>query len=49
MEKKVKWDIKPFNVRNASAAEYRAANELDNRMRAEYLPDDPPLNVAKSA
>jgi mycothiol synthase len=37
------WHITPFDVRNASAAEYRAANELDNRIRAEYLPDDPPI------
>ena len=37
------WHIMPFDVRNASAAEYRAANELDNRIRAEYLPDDPPI------
>jgi mycothiol synthase len=37
------WRISPFDVRNASAAEYRAANELGNRIRAEYLPDDPPI------
>ena len=37
------WHITPFDVRNASAAEYRAANELDNRIRAEYLPEDPPI------
>jgi len=37
------WHIKPFDVRNASEAEYRAANELQNTMRAETLPDDPPI------
>ena len=37
------WRITPFDVRNASAEEYRAANELENRIRAEYLPDDPPI------
>lgn len=37
------WHIKPFDVKNASEAEYRAANELRNRMRAETLPDDPPI------
>ena len=37
------WHIRPFDVRNASAAEYRAANELGNRIRAEYLPGDPPI------
>jgi mycothiol synthase len=37
------WHITPFDVRNASAAEYRAANELGNRIRAEYLPGDPPI------
>lgn len=37
------WNLKPFDVRRASAEEYRAANELNNRMRAEYLPDDPPI------
>jgi len=39
----LRLEIKPFDVRNASAEEYRAANELDNRIRAEYLPDDPPI------
>jgi len=40
---KPNWRITPFYVRNASAEEYRAANELGNRIRAEYLPDDPPI------
>ena len=37
------WHIKPFDVKNASPAEYRAANELQNILRAETLPDDPPI------
>jgi mycothiol synthase len=39
----LRLEIKPFDVRNASAAEYRAANALSNRIRAEQLPDDPPI------
>ena len=37
------WHIKPFDVKNASPAEYRAANELQNILRAETLPDDQPI------
>jgi GNAT superfamily N-acetyltransferase len=37
------WQIAPIDVRNASAEEYRAASELNNRIRAETLPDDPPI------
>lgn len=37
------WHIKPFDVRNAGEAEYRAANVLENQIRAEMLPDDPPI------
>ncbi len=37
--------IKLFDIRNATQAEYRAANELQNRIRAERLPDDPPIPV----
>ncbi len=37
------YPIKPFNVKNASEAEYRAANIFGNQMRAEQLPDDPPI------
>ena len=35
--------IKPFNVKNASDEEYRIANGLSNLMRAEQLPNDPPI------
>jgi mycothiol synthase len=37
------WHITSFDVRNASVKEYRAANELFNTLRAETLPDDPPI------
>lgn len=37
------WQIESFDVRNASTHEYRAANDLTNRIRAEMLPDDPPI------
>ncbi len=35
--------IKPFDVKNASAEEYRVANIFFNQMRAEQLPNDPPM------
>lgn len=35
--------IKPFDVRNAGAHEYAAAHVFANRLRAEQLPDDPPI------
>ncbi len=35
--------IKPFPLKTATEREYRAANALDNAMRAERLPDDPPI------
>lgn len=38
-----RFEIKPFDVKNASNAEYRAANAFSNLMRAEQLPDDPPI------
>ncbi len=35
--------IKPFPVKTATEDEYRAANVLNNAIRAERLPDDPPI------
>lgn len=35
--------IKPFMLRAATQAEYYAQNAFDNHMRAEALPDDPPI------
>lgn len=35
--------IKPFALRAATQTEYYAQNAFDNRMRAEALPDDPPI------
>lgn len=35
--------IKPFALRAATQAEYYAQNAFDNRIRAEALPDDPPI------
>ncbi len=35
--------IKPFPLKTATEHEYRAANALDNALRAERLPDDPPI------
>jgi len=37
------FEIKLFDPRNATDAEYAAANVFNNRMRAERLPDDPPV------
>jgi len=37
------FEIKPIDIKHASAEEYRAANVLQNAMRAERLPDDPPI------
>lgn len=36
-------NIKPLDLRNASAQEYAAMNIFANRLRAEQLPDDPPI------
>jgi mycothiol synthase len=36
-------EIRPFDIRNATEDEYRLWNESRNRMRAEILPDDPPI------
>jgi len=36
-------EIKPFDLRNASEHEYAGANVFANRLRAEQLPDDPPI------
>lgn len=35
--------IEPFDLKRASPQEYAAANTFYNRMRAERLPDDPPM------
>ncbi len=35
--------IEPFEHKNATHAEYAAVNDFWNRMRAERLPDDPPI------
>ncbi len=35
--------IRPLDIRNATADEYAAANVFNNRIRAEILPDDPPI------
>lgn len=37
--------IDPFDPRNASDRQYAAATEFSNRIRAEILPDDPPVPV----
>ncbi|MBI5029776.1 MAG: GNAT family N-acetyltransferase [Chloroflexi bacterium] len=37
--------IKPFDLRNASKQEYAAINIFANRLRAEQLPDDPPIPI----
>ena len=39
--------IKPFPLKTASEKEYRAANAFGNIMRAEQLPDDPPIPLAE--
>lgn len=39
------FEIKSFPVKTASDAEYRALAAFMNRMRAEQLPDDPPLSL----
>ncbi len=40
--------IKPFDFRNASEAEYKAYNKLSNQIRAERLPDDPPVPLEET-
>jgi GNAT superfamily N-acetyltransferase len=37
--------IKPFDLRNSSEHEYVAINIFANRLRAEQLPDDPPIPI----
>lgn len=37
--------IKPFDLRNASEHEYVAISIFANRLRAEQLPDDPPIPI----
>jgi mycothiol synthase len=36
-------EIRPIDIKRASAEEYRAANIFNNVLRAERLPDDPPI------
>jgi len=43
-----KFEIGPFNVKSASQAEYAALNRHTNRIRAEYLPDDPPIPLEET-
>ena len=38
-------EIKPFDLKNSSAREYAAMNVFANRLRAEQLPDDPPIPI----
>ena len=40
-------DIRPINLRTASQAEYAALGDFLNRMRAERLPDDPPMPLSE--
>jgi len=40
--------IKPFDFRNASEAEYEAFNTLSNAFRLERLPDDPPVPLEET-
>jgi mycothiol synthase len=40
--------IKPFDFRNASEAEYKAYNKLRNQIQAERLPDDPPVPLEET-
>jgi len=41
------FNLKPFNLKAAAEKEYRAANIFSNAMRAEQLPDDPPMPLAE--
>ncbi len=41
-------EIRPFNVKEASQAEYDALNRHNNRLRRERLPDDPPIPLEES-
>ncbi len=40
--------IHPFNVKEASQAEYAALSRQNNVMRRERLPDDPPIPVEET-
>jgi mycothiol synthase len=40
--------IVPFDFRNSDTATYQAATTFFNRMRAERLPDDPPLSLEEN-
>jgi len=39
----MKWQITPIDPRTASDEECRVENDFSNRIRAERLPDDPPI------
>ncbi|MBN2388303.1 MAG: GNAT family N-acetyltransferase [Anaerolineales bacterium] len=41
-------EILPINLKQASQAEYAALNRHTNRLRAERLPDDPPIPLEES-
>jgi mycothiol synthase len=43
-----KFEIRPFNVKAASPAEYAALNRHSNRIRLERLPDDPPVPLEET-
>jgi GNAT superfamily N-acetyltransferase len=40
--------IRSFDLRTASADDYAALNAFENRIRAERLPDDPPIPLAEA-
>jgi len=42
------FQIHPFNVKEASQAEYAALSEHNNLIRLERLPDDPPIPLEES-
>lgn len=41
--------IQPINLRAATSAEYQALNTFENALRAERLPDDPPLPLSETS
>lgn len=42
-------EIRPLDIREASPEEYAAFNELENAMRAEVIPEDPPVPCDEEA
>ena len=42
-------EISPFDLRNSTEPEYAAMNVFANRLRAEQLPDDPPIPIDEMA